>query len=202
MQVYKSVPYEVGNRKGLFQQIANVSSFKYLKFNYSSLDNADYKEAYVYPEAIFQESSNQYFCSLTDSEYDNFLSLEFEDRFFWVTGYVISSNCHDDVQYLMSWDLFASINGIEWEKLHWKDDSEDLAGCNYKWYKIKGGPYRFFKIQQTGPSKGNTTIHTEKMRVAYLDFFGFMSNGKICTEFCRRIIHFRFFHFFYFIVSK
>ena len=176
MFVSKTVNFRDGNNKGLLQHVVKTGMQSNIILSASSIVNTDF----VSLDSIFTEGASKYFCSGTNTaNLTNYFLIEFVDRFVYPTGYVISS--HPSV-YIKSWMLEGSIDGKEWELLHSKYNSQDCATA-YRWYRInKRGQYRFFKITQTGESIGNENYQKYSLRLSYLDFFGYMSNGQICTN--------------------
>ena len=180
MFVNKHIKFEKENTQGLFQDIYHSPRYEYINFGYSSIDFASGT-----PESIFLDDTS-YFCSLESSNYNNFLTIEIKDRFLYITGYVLRSTTTiyqgQDIFYLRQWSVLGSIDNESWIPLHSKDENDELKGNDYHWYQMKGGPFRYIKIQQQGPSAGFAPNHYQRMRVSYFDIFGYMSNGHICTH--------------------
>ena len=68
--------------------------------------------------------------------------------------------------------------GYEWKELHFAEDSESLAAGNLKRYRIRGGPFKFFKIVQAGPCLGNDDDTKYRLRIMYFDLFGYATNSN------------------------
>ena len=182
MFINKYIKFEKDKLKGLFQDIYHSPRSNYINFGYSSIDI----QTHTHIESIFLEDPTTYFCSFESSNYDNFLIIEIKDRFLYTTGYVLRSrttiNDGQDVYYLRKWSVLGSIDNETWTSLHSKDENDELRGNTYQWYQMKGGPFRYIKIQQEGPSAGYAANEKQRMRVSYFDVFGYMSNGHICTQ--------------------
>jgi hypothetical protein len=173
MTVSKTISFRENHFNGLVQYTINSGKGDYIILSASSIDPN------VEIDSIFSQS--KYFCSETNTNnLSNYLTVEFIDRFVYPTGYVIRSY---DLGYLKNWMLKGSLDGKEWDLLHSNSNSDDLSNNAYKWYKInKRGQYRFFRIYQTGESSGFDDNNKYRLRISYLEFFGYMSNGQICTN--------------------
>ena len=172
----KAIAFRENEKNGLLQYIVRTNMENMIKLNASTKE----PQNYVTLNSIFTQESTTYYCSLTNStNLSNYFLIEFVDRFVYPSGYVISSHSYG---YLKSWMLEGSLDGEAWDLLHSNFDSTDLSS-SYKWYKIKKrGQYRFFKITQTGESDGDAEEKAYRLRISYLDFFGYMSNGQYFTN--------------------
>ena len=129
---------------------------------------------------IFYDNS-AYFCSLnTEDVSQNFLIVGLKDRILYPTGYVIKSY-PDTINNLRGWDLFGSLDNSIWTKIHFVPDSADLENGKIGRYELSGGPFHYFKIVQTARCLRNDEDFRYKLRIVYLDFFGFIWNG-LCTK--------------------
>lgn len=172
----KAIAFRENEKNGLMQHMVRTNVQNAIKLNASTKDPKEF----VQFEAIFSQNTSTYYCSLSNStNLSNYFIIEFVDRFVYPSGYVIRSNSYG---FLKSWMLEGSLDGEAWDLLHSNFNTSDLSS-SYKWYKInKRGQYRFFKITQTGESGGDTETKMYRLRISYLDFFGFMSNGQFCTN--------------------
>lgn len=176
MIVTKTIFFNSNNKKGLLQHIVSKGMQKYVILNASSLESHDFASL----DSIYTEGTSKYFLSrIKKANLSNYFLIEFVDRFVYPTGYVISSH---SAGYLKSWMLEGSLDSKSWDLLHSIYESNDYA-TTYRWYRIsKKGQYRFFKITQTGESTGTEDYQKYSLRISYLDFFGYMSNGQHCTN--------------------
>lgn len=169
------VPFTIGAKDGTLQKMIKTNKKDYIKLVSSSTNTQDNQN---YPELILQDDDN-YFCTETKTGNEvNHLIIELVDRAIYVNGYVIRS---DSYGYLKSWKLYGSMGGSDWNELHSRTNVADLANNQYQSYKIKGGPYRMFKILQTGVASGTSDKEKYRERIKYIDIFGFMPPKYLCT---------------------
>lgn len=129
---------------------------------------------------IFYDNTS-YFCSTNNEDMSkNFLIVGFKDRVIYPTGYVIKSY-PDSINNLRGWDLLGSLDNSKWSKVHYVTDSNDLENKNVGRYELSGGPFRYFKIVQTAKCLRNDEDLRYRLRISYLDFFGFSWSG-LCTR--------------------
>ena len=127
---------------------------------------------YVMKEAIFYDNKT-IFCTATNcSNEANWYSLEFKNHIAFIEGYRMQSHYELDYFYLRSWRLDASIDGNSWKELHSQNNTDIFNNGTFISFKIEQGPFRFFKITQTGEAKGNNTEQKCRLRIQRLDFFG------------------------------
>ena len=179
MSIFSKIPYQDSKKEGLIQSIINTTIFQNINITYSSIDS-EYDEI-VSTDYLFTDIKNKYFCTLEDGNYSNYVTLEFKGLFLYPTAYVINSPSSNGNDYLMNWNLTGSMNGKDWRVLHHAKDNHDLSESSPHWYKVYGGPFRYLKIVQTGPSAGDDDIHTKKIRIQYFDIFGIMTDQRIIT---------------------
>ena len=130
---------------------------------------------------------NQYFATASNTTSEsNYLTIKLADRYLYTSGYIIRSYPEENRCYLKSWKLYGSLNGKYFDIIHSIDDDNCLSGGKIGRYAINEKPFKYFKIVQTGPNSGNSDNDRYKMRISYLDFFGFMTNKMITEVTCIR----------------
>ena len=182
MSISKLIQYSDTSISGILQDMKSNSLTSKIGFSYSGIDTSTSSSSVL-------KDDDSYFCSTTNTNKDaNFFAVELKDRVLYPKGYVIQSFRNDDLYFLKSWKLYGSTFGFDWTLLHFKDDSNDL-NRNMGRYRIKGGPFRFFKLVQTGPNNGSSNDDRYRLRLSYLDFFGYMTDSsiKINQKTCKTI---------------
>ena len=178
--ISKNIPYNLESKEGIFQYMLNNDNFSRINVEYPSLDD----QTSVYNIFGINDS---YYCSMTNqTKNSNYILIEFTDRFVFPTWYIIRSS-YSNIKYLKSWVLEGSLTGKEWVELHSMYNSTQLNRYAYKGYKLlNNGPFRFFKLVQTGPNDGETLNEIYRFRVSYLELFGYISNGMIQSFLCNK----------------
>ena len=124
--------------------------------------------------------NTSYFATANNQDLSlNYFTVCFKDRVVYPAGYVIRSVY--DNGYLRGWDLLGSIDGNKWTTLHSSPASATLANLNAGRYELSGGPFRCFKVVMTAPCLHSDETLKYKLRLTYLEFFGFNWNG-LCTN--------------------
>ena len=173
MSVSKLIPFRNNEYNGIFQAIIDAEQREMFQFNVISVAS----EPQHTSEEVLFNNSNYYASEYRTSFLENYFQIEFKDRFVHPTGYVLFSH---DSAYMQSWKLECSIlNQNDWKKLHSETDVDYIKKAT--WFSLKGGPCKFLKITQTGESFGSGINEKYRMRIAYLDFFGLMTNGNFCS---------------------
>ena len=130
---------------------------------------------------------DDYFCSVTNTiNNTNFFTVALSNMFFYAKGYIIKSDITPDAYFLRSWKLYGSLYGTEWKLLHSINEQDVLAGGKIGRYEIKGGPFKHFKIVQTGPCYGSNNDVKYRLRICYIDFFGLMTTRLNIGKTCKR----------------
>ena len=174
-----NIPMRNESLNGIFQDMLSKGKEKKLSF-----DSSPYSEKRT--NILYDNSS--YFCTTNNKNMsENYFIVHFKDRVFYPTGYVMKSL--QSGGYLRGWDLFGSLDGNKWSPLHSASESDDLCPPKAGRYEINGGPFRYFKIVQASPCSTSDENYKYKMRITYLDFFGFSWNG-LCTNSRRQSQHF------------
>ena len=142
-----------------------------IKISYSSIATTTSSE-YVMKDAIFYDNKT-IFCTKTNcSNEANWYTLELKNHIAFIEGYRMQSHYEKDVYYLRSWRLDASLDGNNWKELHSQNNTDIFNDGNFTSFKIEQGPFRFFKITQTGDAKGTSEDQRCRLRIQRLDFFG------------------------------
>ena len=164
-------PYTNECMSGVLQYMKKKNLIKEKTFSYSSVFNKDYL-----PTNVLTLDDN-YFNTLTNtSDNANFLIINLSKLFLFPKGYIIKSDPRNESAYLRSWKLYGSMNENVWEEIHDVFEQDDLRGGDIKRYPLNNGPYNLFKIVQTGPCLGPNDDHLYRLRIFYIDFFGYMIN--------------------------
>ena len=174
--------------EGIFQDMLKKGEKK--KITFESSPN------YMDPINVLYDNSS-YFTTLNNKEKNfNYLTVGLKDRVLYPTGYLIRSY-PDFISYLRGWDLFGSLDGNKWTNIHTLSNSSDLENGKVGRYELEGGPFRYFKIVQTEPCLSSNEDNRYKLRLFYLEFFGFSWSGLCTRNRCRQ--HFSFGYVFVFI---
>ena len=168
----ENIPFSHDSNNGVLQYMVNANLEKNILFKYSSqYPNYPPKNVLSYSESYFDTNTNT-------SDNANYLIVNLTDRVLFPKGYIIRSVKNSATHYLRSWKLYGSLLGIEWTELHSVNEQDDLKSFEIGRYYIRGGPFKFFKIVQTGPCLGTSNDIKYRLRLSYLDFFGFMTNSN------------------------
>ena len=125
--------------------------------------------------------NSSYFVTTNNKDVSlNSLTVGFNDRVIYPTGYLIKSY-PDLISYLRGWNLFGSLDGNTWTNIHTSHDSNKLENGQVGRYELNGGPFRYFKIVQTEPCLTSDENFKYKLRIMYIEFFGFSWTG-VCTK--------------------
>ena len=163
---------------GVLQYMKNNAQTDKISYSYSSINNAITN--------ILTLDDNYAYTNTNKTTNSNYFSIELTDRILYPKGYVIRSYKHVCCSYLRSWSLYGSLIGFEWTLLHEINEKDDLKSGNIGRYKLSGGPYKFFKIVQTGPNYGSSDSDKYRLRLSYIDLFGLMTNKeRIGARTCR-----------------
>ena len=176
MRIYQYIPFITSSNNGILQAMKSNEQIEKINFISSSVLNPT-TSMYI-PSNVLTLNDYYFITQENQSENANFLTIEFKDRFIYPNGYIIRSVNNPNYYYLRSWKLYCSFEGTTWTFLHSVDDKEYLSGGNIGRYAIKGGPFRYIKIVQTGPNKdpNSVAVNMYRMRVSYFDVFGLMTD--------------------------
>ena len=173
MSISQIISFQHGKYDGIMQTMLKSNHRNMFKFSVKS--NA--VEAHRTAEEVLNRNNDYYASAGRDSFINNYFQVEFRDRFIYPQGYVLYSLY---TGYMKGWKLECSLlNDNDWKEIHYESNSESLS--NYSWFPLKGGPCRYLKITQTQNSQGDDNNLKYRMRITYLDFFGFMTNGNLCS---------------------
>ena len=174
MTISLNIPFIENNNSGVLQYLKNKNLHNNVLFEYSSVTDQDHL-----PNKIFTLDES-FFCTVTNTNLNsNYLTIDLKNIVIYPKGYVIRSHMDTDSYYLKSWKLYGSLLGLKWTQIHSVDNKDDLKGGNVGRYKISRGPFKYFKIVQTGKSAGTTNDQFYRLRVAYIDFFGYVTNSEV-----------------------
>ena len=177
-----NIPFVEGNNSGILQYMKNNGLTSSFTFAYSSIFSSSHSPVNVLT------TKQEYFTTVTNKATNaNFIIIELIDRMMYPSGYVINSYPRVDEMYLKSWALYGSLIGNDWKKLHSVDNQDDLRNGVYGRYSLSNGPFRYFKVVQTGASAGTIEDDMYRMRIFYIDFFGIVKNfsTKFAAKTCK-----------------
>ena len=170
MSIYEYIRFEEDKNEGILQYMKNNG----LRSNIIIQGSPDVDGHY--PSNVL-EFDSKYFISDTNKNANaNFLLINLTDRFVYPKGYIIRSYEPSDSFYLRSWTLFGSLLGLKWTPIHKMYEKDDLSNYTIGRYHLRGGPFKFFKVVQTGPSLGENDAIKYRIRIQYIEFFGLMTN--------------------------
>ena len=181
MTLTQVFPYSEESVSGILQFMKENDLINENTFSYSSIYDNNYLPSFVL------SNDNKYFCTKENTTQNaNFLVMNLSNLFLFPKGYIIKGDPRTSDGCLRTWKLFGSLNGKRWTQIHSANNDDSLKGSGIKRYQLFGGPFKLFKIVQTGPSFGQGIEYTARLRVAYIDFFGSMTNrykpGKTCRS--------------------
>ena len=140
-----------------------------IRITYSSIVTSEF----TFPEAIFYSNQTLFISDTNCTNESNFYQLELVNHVAYIEGYKMQSHYHSDTYFLRSWKVSASLDGINWDLLHSEENVDVFANGSYITHPInEKGPYRYFKITQTGPAAGGKEVDKCRLRIQRLDFFG------------------------------
>ena len=181
MILSQTFPYTETCQSGILQYMKKKNLIKENTFSYSTIFDNDYK-----PNNVLTLDSNYFNTKTNTSDNANFLIFNLSKLFLFPKGYIIKSDPRTDSAYLRSWKLFGSMNGDNWDQIHDVFQKDDLIGGTIKRYSLANGPYNLLKIVQTGPCLGPSDDHRYRLRIIFIDFFGYMINtakrGRTCKS--------------------
>ena len=171
MTISQIFPYSENAVSGVLQYMKNDKLIKDDTFSYSSVYDNNYL-----PSNILT-LDNTYFNTITNkTDNANFFVINLSHLFVYPKGYIVKSDPRADCAYLRSWKLYGSLNGKLWIQIHSIFEQDDLKAGSVKRYQLIGGPFNLFKVVQTGPCLGTSDDYYYRLRIAYLDFFGYATS--------------------------
>ena len=196
MSFYQDFPFLPDSNEGVLQEMKAKGETEKIEFRFSSAFDTNP------PSAILTFDDIDFVTQTNLSENANFLSIKLKDRVVYTKGYIIRSRNHTASFYLKSWDLFGSFTGNSWTLLHSVKEQNDLIRGKIGRYSIEGGPFKYFKIVQTGPCNGAVDANKYRLRITYFDVFGFMTSGiYVLKKSCHCATTFSTFHLLIIIVG-